>query len=220
MARLLAAVGTAQLLQASSLAAASGAPLTAPADPAAPQLSAACPGGKASAATTSGVPGSGGGTGSVGTVAQALEAAVRTERQSVYGYELALPRLGGDAAKAAAGQLVRHEALLDEAESLSLGHCITPPPPDAGYSVAPSFLAAPAAGLAGLETEALPVYGDLVALTEGESRRWAISTLLATARATAAWGAGPGPLPGLDADPESFPPLPAPRGTPTPARSG
>jgi hypothetical protein len=140
---------------------------------------------------------------------------VRTELQSVYGYQLALTRLGGEPAKAAAAQLARHEALLSGAESLSLRHCVSPPPPEAGYGLAPSFLAAPGTGLAGLETSALPVYGDLVALSEGETRQWAISALLQTARGAAVWGAQPGPLPGLSADIESLPPLPDPS-TPTP----
>jgi hypothetical protein len=100
---------------------------------------------------------------------------------------------------------------------LSLGHCLTPPPPEPGYSLSPSFLAAPAAGLAGLEAGSLPVFGDVVALSDGDARRWAISALLETARGAVVWGAEPGPLPGLAADPESFPPLPAP--TPSPARS-
>ncbi|MCU1522307.1 MAG: hypothetical protein JWN19_2692, partial [Arthrobacter sp.] len=125
-------------------------------------------------------------------------------------YQLALTRLGGEPAKAAAAQLARHAALLSGAESLSLRHCVAPPPREAGYSLAPSFLAAPGAGLAALETSALPVYGDLVALSEGETRQWAISALLQTARSAAGWGAQPGPLPGLPADVESFPPLPEP----------
>jgi hypothetical protein len=220
MARLLAAVGTAQLLQASSLAAATGVPAPPQADPVPPELSGACPAPVASASAGSASVGSSspsGGTGGTGgaTVAQALEAAVRTERQSVYAYQLALTRLGGEPAKAAAAQLARHVALLSGAESLSLRHCISPPPREAGYSLAPSFLAAPGAALAGLETGALPVYGDLVALSEGETRRWAISALLQTARGAAGWGAQPSPLPGLSADVESFPPLPVPP-TPTP----
>jgi hypothetical protein len=211
MARLLAAVGTAQLLQASSLAAAAGVPLPPQADPSVPQMTGACPG--PSAAPTGDASGRG------AMLAQALEAAVRTELQNVYGYQLALTRLGGGSATSAAGQLSRHESLLGGAEALSLRHCVSPPPPEAGYALAPSFLAAPDAGLAGLETAALPVYGDLVALSEGETRRWAISALLGTARGAAAWNSAPVPLPGLAMDPESLPPLPAPTMA-TPSRAG
>jgi hypothetical protein len=220
MARLLAAVGTAQLLQASALAAATGAPAPPQADPVPPQMSGTCQGpttsSSASSAAPSGASDGGASDGGAATLPAALEAAVRTELQSVYGYQLALTRLVGDPAKAAAGQLARHEALLNGAESLSLRLCVSPPLREAGYTSAPSFLAAPAAGLAGLETAALPVYGDLVALTEGEPRQWAISALLGTARGAAMWGAQPDPLPGLAADPESLPALPP---SPGPSRS-
>ena len=82
---------------------------------------------------------------------------VRTEAQTIYGYQVALPRLGGDAAKSAAEELAHHDALLSGAESLSRLHCSAVPPREAGYALAPSFLASPAAGLGGLEAAALPV---------------------------------------------------------------
>jgi hypothetical protein len=127
---------------------------------------------------------------------------------------VALTRLGGDAAKPAAEQLARHEALVGGAETLSRRHCVPVPPREAGYALAQSFLAAPAAGLAGLESATLPVYGDLVALSEGDTRRWAIAGLLDAARRAAGWGGDPGPVPGLLADTAAFPALPA--GSPAP----
>ena len=54
-------------------------------------------------------------------------------------------------------------------------HCSAVPPREAGYALGQSFLASPAAGLGDLEAAALPVYGDLVALSEGETRQWAIA---------------------------------------------
>ena len=128
----------------------------------------------------------------------ALAAAVRTEAQTIYGYQVALTRLGGDAAKSAAEELARHDALLGGAESLSRLHCSAVPPREAGYTLAPSFLASPAAGLGDLEAAALPVYGDLVALSEGETRQWAIAALFGSAKRAVLWGADPGALPGLD----------------------
>ncbi|WCI09410.1 DUF4439 domain-containing protein [Arthrobacter sp. OVS8] len=74
----------------------------------------------------------------------------------------------------------------------------------------------PAAGLGGLEASALTVYGDLVALSEGQTRQWAISGLVGAARRSALWGAETGALPGLAADPQEFPELPAPSPTPSP----
>ena len=111
---------------------------------------------------------------------------------------MALPRLGGAAAKSAAEQLAHHEALLSGAASLSRLHCAAVPPREAGYVLDPAFLDSPAAGLGGLEAAALPVYGDLVALSEGETRQWAIAALLSAGKRAVLWGADTGALPGLD----------------------
>ncbi len=208
MARLLASVGTAQLLQASSVAAAAGIPLPLPAVPAA-QPSGACAGAPA-AASSHAVPSRGGASRDA-----ALAATVRTELEAIYGYQVALTRLSGDAAKAASEQLARHEALAGGAESLSLMHCAWVPAREAGYTLAPAFLASPGAGLAGLEAAALPVYGDLVALSEGETRAWAIAGMVGSARRAAIWGAETGPVPGLRAEPKDFPPLLPPAPAPT-----
>jgi hypothetical protein len=45
-------------------------------------------------------------------------------------------------------------------------------------------------------------------MSEGETRQWAISGLVGAARRAALWGADPGVLPGLTADPDGFPGLP------------
>ena len=218
MARLLAAVGTAQLLQASGLAAGTG--TAAPrADVAAPQLSGACPSASAesgadAAGAASGAapdshetPGATSSAASNATVGAALAAVVRTEAQTVYGYQVALPRLASDAAKSAAEQLAHHDALLSDAESLIRQRCSAVPPREAGYTLGRSFLASPAAGLGSLEASALPVYGDLVALSDGETRQWAIAALLASGKRAVLWGTDPGALPGLDR--ASLPSLPA-----------
>jgi hypothetical protein len=226
IARLLAAVGTAQLLQASSLAAAAGVPVPDVSDPAAPQLSGACPSASASPSSSpspssSSSPSSSAagdasarGGASAGkdpapaSLPAALAATVETELETVYGYQVALTRLGDEAAGPASKQLARHEALATGAEALSRMHCAPVPPREAGYKMTPDFLASPADGLGGLEASALPVYGDLVALSEGETRQWAISGLVGAARRSALWGADPGVLPGLTADPNGFPELP------------
>lgn len=232
MARLLAAVGTAQLLQASSLAAAAGAPAPVVPDPAVPQLSGACPNAAASASSspasaaatsaasaTSAAPatsaasapaGSAGAEANAATLPGALAAAVRTELETVYGYQVALTRLGGAAAARASEQLAQHEALAAGAEALSRVHCAPVPQREAGYTMKQDFLASPAAGLGALEASALPVYGDLVALSEGQTRQWAIAGLVGAARRSAVWGAETGALPGLAADPADFPELPVP----------
>lgn len=228
IARLLASVGTAQLLQASSLAAAAGAPAPAVPDPAVPRLSGTCPGAAAapsaspadapaapaapaaSAASAASAGAEANAATLPATLPGALAAAVRTELETVYGYQVALTRLDGAAAARAAEQLAAHEALAAGAEALSRVQCAPVPQREAGYTMKPGFLAAPAAGLGGLEASALPVYGDLVALSEGQTRQWAIAGLVGAARRSAVWGAETGALPGLAADPAGFPELPVP----------
>jgi Domain of unknown function (DUF4439) len=212
MARLLAAVGTAQLLQASSLATAVGAPapeLPAPAEPAsAPAAASPSPSASASARSCPATVTPSGAAGGPATSESALAMTVKTEAETVYGYQVALARLDGSAAGSASQMLARHEAVLAEAEALSRADCAGIPPREAGYTLGPLFLEQPAAGLGSLEAGTLPVYGDLVALSDGSTRQWAISGLLAAANRAALWGADSGPLPGIVVDTAQLPPLP------------
>ena len=238
MARLLAAVGTAQILQASSLAPVVGA--AAPALPA----SAAPPSAAASSVPESSGPESSGAesqapesaaapadscpsapaqpsqTEGAATPAAALAMTVKTEAETVYGYQVALARLDGSAAGSAAELLARHEAVLAEAEALGRAQCVDIPPREAGYTLGPLFLESPAAGLASLEAGTLPVYGDLVALSDGSTREWAVSGLVAAALRAALWGADSGPLPGIVVDTARLPELPATSPAPQSPGSG
>ncbi|SDP09521.1 protein of unknown function [Arthrobacter sp. ok909] len=221
MARLLAAVGTAQLLQASKLAAGTGTAAPAPPDVAAPHLSGTCPSESSGAQSPEASPdaadtpntpatpdgGTAGTPGADAAVGAALAAVARTEARAIYAYQVALPRLDGEAAKSAAEGLTRHDALLSGAETQVRLHCSTVPPREAGYTLNQSFLASPAAGLGNVEAAALPVYGDLIALSDGETRQWAVAALLGSAKRAVLWGADPGALPGLDT--VSLPKLPA-----------
>ncbi|MCY1240703.1 hypothetical protein D9M72_535600 [compost metagenome] len=142
---------------------------------------------------------------------------VKTEAETVYGYQVALARLDGAAAGSASQLLARHESVLAEAEALSRAQCVDIPPREAGYTLGPLFLESPAAGLGSLEAGTLPVYGDLVALSDGGIRQWAIAGLLAAANRAAQWGADSGPLPGIVVDTAQLPELatdsPAPEST-------
>jgi hypothetical protein len=234
MARLLAAVGTAQLVQAVALAEASGTPVPAlPPAPAGPRaLAAACqpsanpaPSSAAAgqAATVAPVPAEGAapptGDASDASATAALGRVVRTEVETVYGYQVALTRLDGQAAgQLARDLLARHEALVDEAETHSRVYCAPVPPREPGYALDASFLKNPATGLASLEAGTLPVYGDLVALSDGPTRQWAIASLLGAAQRAVRWGSDPGPVPGLVLDTSQLPPLPG-TATPTAAPS-
>ena len=214
MARLLAAVGTAQLLQASSLAPAVG--VAAPAAPALPATPSAGPSSPAGAqASEDSCPPAPAASGTAAepaaapvTPAAALAMTVKTEAETVYGYQVAVARLEGAAADSASQLLARHEAVLAQAEALSRAQCADIPPREAGYTLGPLFLESPAAGLGSLEAGTLPVYGDLVALSDGSTRQWAISGLLAAASRAVLWGADPGPLPGIVVDTAQLPELP------------
>ena len=227
MARLLAAVGTAQLLQATTLAQAAG---TTP-----PALPAPAATGRNAAAACSVPPDSSAqprqasvpadtapadsGPPDTATLAAALSRAVRTEVETVYGYQVALTRLKGTAAEQAAGLLAKHETLVGQAEAYTRVHCVSVPPREPGYTLGTSFLQKPAAGLASLEAGTLPVYGDLVALSDGETRKWAVSSLVAAAQRTMRWGSDPGPVPGIVLDTTLLPELPEPE-APSPRRTG
>jgi hypothetical protein len=129
--------------------------------------------------------------------------------ETVYGYQVALTRLDDQAASQRARDLLAtHEALVDEAEIHTRVHCAPVPPREPGYALDASFLKNPAAGLASLEAGTLPVYGDLVALSDGPTRHWAIASLLGAAQRAVGWGSDPGPVPGLVLDTSQLPPLP------------
>ncbi|WP_245953467.1 DUF4439 domain-containing protein [Arthrobacter silvisoli] len=207
-ARLLAAVGTAQVLEAARLAAAWGLPVpagpslasTAASSPAAPPACAA--GGGATASATAEAEAEPAGPG------EALAAVVRAEQKAVYVYQVALARLDGSAAETAASDLARHQDLLREAEALARQHCTEPPPREAGYRLPAGFAAHASAALAEQESATLTAYGELVALSDSETRQWAIAGLLGGARRTESWGTSPGALPGLPVDPAALPTLP------------
>lgn len=217
-ARLLASIGTGQLLQASALAdatgtpdpATTGAPAPAPA-PAAPATGSATPSPSAcpSAPDSPSAAPSASASPARADLANALAEVINTERETVYAYQVALTRLDGPGAAAAATRLTRHEALAAAAEALSRQHCAAAPPRQAGYALDPAFLASPAAGLRGLEADSLAAYADLVGLSDGSTRQWAVSGLLEAGRRAAAWSAAPEPTPGLSVDPAELPTLPA-----------
>lgn len=237
MARLLAGAGTAQVLAAQELAAAAGSPdavaaagqaapggtanvseaaSTAPAAdpgataPATPGSPAACPLVPSRQAAASEKAQSGEQVPPPGPAApgSALAALAAAELGAVYGYQAALARLPEDAAGPASEFLRRHQDLVEDAEAASRLHCAVPPPQEPGYVLEPGFLAAPAAGLARLEAATLPAYGDVVALTDGSARTWAIAGLRAAAERTVHWDGDPGAVPGILLDEARLPLLP------------
>jgi hypothetical protein len=219
MARLLAGAGTAQLLAAEDLASAAGitlAPLpgagsSSLASPAAPtpataSAAASCPSEAAAADASTGA-----------DLGSAFASAVAGELELVYAYQAALTRLNSGSAAPASNFLAQHGTLRNEAEAMGRAHCAAVPQRQPGYALSQVFLADPAAGLGTLEAGTLPVLGDLVALSEGREREWALTALQSAARRTAHWGASPGPVPGMVLDPALLPSLPEPVSTPGPS---
>jgi hypothetical protein len=148
---------------------------------------------------------------------------VKTEAETVYGYQVALTRLEKSSTVSASLLLARHEQLLHEAEELSRLHCVNAPHQEAGYALEKEFLQSPAAGLGSLEAGTLPVYADLVALSEGPARRWAIAGLREAASRSVQWGAEPGAVPGVPFNADLLPALPddeAASGSSSPTSSG
>ncbi|MEJ1116390.1 ferritin-like domain-containing protein [Paenarthrobacter sp. CCNWYY172] len=204
IARLLAAVGSAQVLGAEKLAgawqlpipkdaAASKTPIAAATPPTAP-----CPSVSPTPEPTS------------ATTDASLAATVRIHQEAVYAYQVALKRLDTASAGTAAKGLAAHELLLQQVEALTRANCGDVPASEAGYRLPEQFAQDPAAALAAMESSALPVMGDLVALSTGGTRAWAVDGLLAAARRSLAWGADVPALPGLTLDAGELPPLPTP----------
>ncbi|WP_324645249.1 DUF4439 domain-containing protein [Pseudarthrobacter sp. LT1] len=230
MARLLAGAGTAQLIAAGRLAAATGvpapqgtpgpdaeepgtpaaaSPCPSPSVPATSSPAASGPSASAPSAKDSAAPATPPGT------RQALAAAVSAEQQAVYGYQAALPRLAPAEAGPASEFLGAHKELASAAAERLRAACGGPVPQQPGYVLDPGFLAAPAAGLGKLEAATLSSYGDAVAVSQGQDRIWALAALRSAASRALRWGADPGPVPGLTLDIGQLPALPAGAGRPT-----
>lgn len=217
MARLLAGTGTAQLLAAGRLAAATGVP--------APQGLAGTQGKASAAEATAPCPSPSdpaaapktNGPDTAASVGQALAGAITAEQQTAYGYLAALPRLAPAEVGPASEFLLRHKEQAAAAEERLRSACGTPLPQQPGYVLDAGFLAAPVAGLGQLEAATLAAYGDVVAVSVGQDRLWALSGLQSAAGRAQRWGADPGPVPGLGLDIDQLPALPA--GAALPPRS-
>ena len=210
MARLLAGTGTAQLLAAGRLAAATGVPAPqAPAsgDQTLPRGAATAP--PCAAPTDPAATHQSPWSGAPADTQQALAAATAAEQQAIYAYQAALPRLAPAEAGPASAFLDQHKGLAAAAEARFRLACGASVPQQPGYILDGSFLAAPAEGLGRIEASTLASYGDVVALSQGQDRVWALSALQSAAGRAARWGADTGPVPGLTLDVGQLPALPA-----------
>jgi hypothetical protein len=240
MARLLGGTGITQVLAAEELAVATGTPLATlpgttlpgafPGSGSSSSSSSAAAAPPSPAASSSAGPGTGSPVASCTTtrtqggadLASSLTSVVGAEQELVYAYQAALTRLPPASLAPASDFLMQHEDLRHAARDAAAAQCAVLPPTPAGYALDAAFLADPAAALGVLEAGALPAYGDLVALSAGAGRGWALAALQTAARRTAFWGASPGPVAGVILDESALPRLPAadrrpsPGGTPAP----
>ena len=206
MARLLAAVGTAQLLESSRLAATWGLPV--PATPTGASTAPTPPPSCIASPATSTAP-TRGTAPTKADLPAALAAVVSSEQEAIYAYQVALTKLDAKASATAATWLGRHQELLRGAEAQGRLHCIATPPREAGYRLPATFAAKPGLALGSMEASSLTAYADLVALSEGETRQWAIDGLVDAAKRSQAWGTPVGPFAGLSIDNAALPPLPS-----------
>ncbi|WP_284979962.1 DUF4439 domain-containing protein [Arthrobacter sp. fls2-241-R2A-200] len=217
IARLLAAVGSAQLLESGKLATLWQLPAPSLAPSSSTSLSTAAsnepsssPAAIASCPSATPPPES-----AHASTAAALAASVAAGHRAVYLYQVALKRLGGADASSAAKGLQDHESQLKQAEDLTRAECTEVPMPEAGYRLDAGFSRDPAASLGALEIGSLAVWGDLVALSSGPARDWALENLLETARRGQQWGAALPELPGINLQPGSLPTLPTTSASPS-----
>lgn len=204
VARVLAASGTGQLLQAQSLATAAalpapGLPAVAAAPlPASPEAEPATPLPGASGSPSAGQRCDAPVTPSPGVnSATALQAAVAAELKVVYGYQVATTRLPEPGFSSAMRMLDQHRVALDSARAVLASRCLAIPRTEPGYALAPGFTDRPAAALASLEQDLAAVYGDLVAVSTGEDRQQAIAGLVGAAERSHAWDGRLPAAPGL-----------------------
>ncbi|MGK3650282.1 DUF4439 domain-containing protein [Pseudarthrobacter enclensis] len=143
-----------------------------------------------------------------GSADAALSAVLQAGQQALYGYQAAMPRLAPADAGSASDFLEQHRQLVADAETRLRQACVAAAPQAPGYVLDAAFLEDPARGLGALEAAALPAYGDLVALTDGADRAWALAALRQATARTVRWGADPGPVPGIVLDTAALPVLP------------
>ncbi|MBG6217440.1 hypothetical protein IWX75_001895 [Arthrobacter sp. CAN_A6] len=128
-----------------------------------------------------------------------VSAALRAELGAEYAYEVAAARLPDPAV---ALQLSgRHAEAAASAAVLLARLCGTVPPVPAAFHLDPVLLADPARGTAVLEQELSGMYGDLVGLSGGVTRAWAIAQLNAAVQRSHAADGLAEAFPGLTIDP-------------------
>ncbi len=133
-----------------------------------------------------------------------LLAAVHTEEQAAYAYEVAAAR-GADPAGLLAGAR-EHAAVAGTAAAVLAGLCAPAPARAAAFALDPGFLTDPRAGIARLEQELSVFYGSMVGSGGTELRRWAVDRLNASVQRSFAADGIAEPFPGIPVEQQALPP--------------
>ncbi|MCQ1951400.1 ferritin-like domain-containing protein [Arthrobacter sp. zg-Y859] len=141
------------------------------------------------------------------SAAAALKAAVDAEFGAAYAYEVALAQDPSAATRSEQWQtrMAAHESRGTDAVAYLPDLCLPAVAPVAAYRLDPGFLRNPADALPALEQQFPAVYADLVALSEGDLRGWAIGRLAAVSEELYLQAEMVPAAPGLDAVPEDLP---------------
>ncbi|GAA1048400.1 DUF4439 domain-containing protein [Arthrobacter russicus] len=190
IARLLAAAGTGQALASQYLAQVTGLPAASIANPATASAPAtACAGTLAPLAPEATT---------APSTQSALAAVALAEQKSAYAYQLVAARIpSADSSRLAMKLLTSHRAALDAAEEQLRSHCTQPPIREPAFVLDPAFSTQPAAALAMVEDQLSLAYGDLIGLSDGPLRDWAINQLLGTGQNLMLWSPPSRALPGM-----------------------
>ena len=139
--------------------------------------------------------------------AAALTSVINAELGTAYAYQVALAQVepGAEVAGSWGGQAAVHERHGADAVSYLADLCLPPVAPVAAYRLDPDFLRDPAGSLPALEDQFPAVYADLVALSDGDLRGWAITRLAAVSTDLYLTSDTVPAAPGLDAVPDDLP---------------
>ncbi len=117
----------------------------------------------------------------------ALQAAVTGLQRTVYTYEVATARLGDPLSSPSAERLRQHRSDLEYGIGLLEPVCASVPVAEPAYTLPPRFRDAPVEGLSLVEDDLAGMYADLVSLSDGDVRTWAINMLARAALAAHHW---------------------------------
>ncbi|MCQ2001913.1 DUF4439 domain-containing protein [Arthrobacter zhaoxinii] len=139
--------------------------------------------------------------------AAALKAAIDAEFGAAYAYQVALAQDPPEAAlrEQWRQRITEHQSRGTDAVGYLSDLCLPAVAPVAAYRLDAGFLRDPAAGLPALEQRLPAVYADLVALSEGSLRSWAIDRLAAVTGELYLQADTVPAAPGLDAVPDDLP---------------